>query len=117
MNMQEYGHLSRGAFHAGIVALRLALKKYAAIQLGLKQELRQPHTSETWKLQIGLHVNRREITALLNVYAHVRGKAQAHGVDKWDSAEYLNSRHYAQKVFDDAVNAYATQQDPVESFA
>lgn len=106
MNQHEYGHLDRGAFHAGIVALRAELRRYVGLQQGLKVILHKPHTSGIWKQQIALRRNRCEITAMLNVYAHVRGKASAHNAEKFDAAGYLNDRHRAQNVFDNAVEAH-----------
>lgn len=104
---EMYKHLSRSAFHMGLSALRLRLKNLTESQLKLKEELHKPHHSGTWQAQSSLAAGKLQITATLNVYLHVRGKAQVdktgrpiHNVDKFDAAWYQRARDNAQAEFD-----------------
>jgi len=104
---EQYKHLSRVAFHMGLSALRLRLMNLTDSQLKLKEELSQPHNANTWRAQSSLAAGKLQITATLNVYLHVRGKALVdktgrpiHNTDKFDSVWYLRARDNAQAEFD-----------------
>lgn len=104
---EQYKHLSRLAFHMGLSALRLRLMSLTDSQLRLKEALRKPHTDGAWRAQSALAAGKLQITATLNVYLDVRGKAKVdkkgqphHRVDKFDAVWYQCARDNAQHEFD-----------------
>jgi hypothetical protein len=100
---QMYKHLSRSVFHAGLTALRHVLRTSTESQVKAKSVLGKSGRNVSWREYSDIHEGKLIITALLNVYLHVRGKPPAHNADKFDSACYLKRRDDMQGIFDEAV--------------
>ena len=105
-----YSHLCRSAFHMGLSALRQQLHTSTESQVKAKAVLGVSGCNVSWKEYAEIREGKMILTAILNVYANVRGKASAHKVDKFPSAAYLYRRDNAQHFFDEAVELWTNAE-------